>query len=77
MMAQTFASSSTQGVIACTTGNQSAGSTVTVKDSNGNTIISYEVEYSCVLVIISSSDIVKGNTYTLTVGSTSGSVTAS
>ena len=77
MMAQTFASSSTQGVIACTTGNQSAGSMVTVKDSNGNTIISYEVEYSCVLVIISSSDIVKGNTYTLTVGSTSGSVTAS
>ena len=76
MMAQTFASSSTQGVISCTTGTQSPGSVVTVKDSNGNSIISYEVEYSCVLVIISSPDIVKGDAYTLTIGSTSGSVQA-
>lgn len=77
MMAQTFASSSTQGVISCTTGNQTAGSTVTVKDSSGNVILSYDVEYSCVLVIISSPDIIKGETYTLTVGSTSGSIEAS
>ena len=76
MMAQSFASSSAQGVIACTTGTQSAGSTVTVTDSDGNTVISYEAEYSFVLVIISSPDIVKGDTYTLTVGSTSGSITA-
>ena len=76
MMAQTFASSSTQGVISCTTGTQSPGSVVTVKDSNGNSVISYEVEYSCALVIISSPDIVKGDAYTLTIGSTSGSVQA-
>lgn len=76
MMAQTFASSSTQGVISCTTGTQSPGSVVTVKDSNGNSVISYEVEYSCAMVIISSPDIVKGNAYTLTIGSTSGSVQA-
>lgn len=76
MMAQTFAASSAQGVITCTTGTQSAGSTVTVKDSNGNSIISYDVEYSCAMVIISSPDIVKGETYTLTIGSTSGSVQA-
>lgn len=76
MMAQTFAASSTQGVISCTTGTQSPGSVVTVKDSNGNSVISYEVEYSCAMVIISSPDIVKSDTYTLTIGSTSGSVEA-
>ena len=76
MMAQTFASSSTQGVISCTTGTQSPGSVVTVKDSNGNSVISYEVEYSCAMVIISSPDIVKGDAYTLTIGSTSGSIQA-
>lgn len=76
MMAQTFAASSTQGVITCTTGTQSEGSTVTVKDSNGNPVISYDVEYSCEMVIISSPEIVKGDTYTLTVGSTSGSIEA-
>ena len=76
MMAQTFASSSTQGVISCTTGTQSPGSVVTVKDSNGNSVISYEVEYSCAMVIIISPDIVKGDTYTLTIGSTSGSIQA-
>ena len=75
-MAQTFTSSSTQGVISCTTGTQSPGSVVIVKDSNGNSVISYEVEYSCAIVIISSPDIVKGDTYTLTIGSTSGSVQA-
>ena len=76
MMAQTFASSSTQGVISCTTGTQSPGSVVTVKDSNGNSVISYEMEYSCAMVIISSPDIVKGDAYTLTIGSTSGSIQA-
>lgn len=76
MMAQTFASSSTQGVITCTTGTQSPGSVVTVKDSNGNSVISYEVEYGCAMVIISSPDIVKGDIYTLTLGPKSGSVQA-
>ena len=77
MMAQSFDSSSTQGVIACTTGTQSAGTTVTVKDSSGNTVVSYEAEYKYVLVIISSPDIVKGETYTLNAGSYSKSVKAS
>lgn len=77
MMAQRFGTSSTQGVIACATGTQSVGSSITVKDSSGNTVISYEAEYTCVLVIISSPDIVKGKTYTLTVGSASDSIQAS
>ena len=76
MMAQSFGGSSTQGVIACTVGNQSAGSKVTVTDAEGHQVIEYDVEYSCVLVIISNPDIVKGETYTLSVGSTAGTVTA-
>ena len=76
MMAQSFDSSSTQGVIACTTGTQPAGSAITLGDAGGNTVVSYEAEYTYVLVIISSPDIVKGETYTLTVGSDSDSIQA-
>lgn len=76
MMAQSFDTASTQGVIACTTGTQPAGSTVTVRDAGDNVILSYETEYTCVLVIISSPDIVKGNTYTLAIGSVSGEIEA-
>lgn len=76
MMAQSFAGSSTQGVIGCTVGNQPAGTPVSVQDAAGNTLVSYETEYQCVLVIISTPDLQKGETYTLTVGETSGSVQA-
>ena len=76
MMAQSFAVSSPQGVIACTTGTQQAGTAITVMDADGNVIISYEAEYTFVLVIISSPDLVKGDTYTLTVGTNEGSITA-
>ena len=76
MMAQSFSMSSTQGVIACTTGTQSAGSVVTVEDRNGNMLVSYEAEYPYVLVIISSPELVKGEAYILTAGSSSGNVTA-
>lgn len=66
-MAQTF-SSSEQGVIAVGVGNQSAGTTITLKDKNGNTILSHEPELSFAIVILSSPDIVKGETYTVVVG---------
>lgn len=39
-------------------------------------IRTYEVEYTCAMVIISSPEIVKGDTYTLVIGTTSGSVQA-
>lgn len=76
MMAQSFASSSTQGVIACTVGSQAAGATVTVTDAQGNILISYEIEYPSVLVIISTPEIIKGESYTITVGEASGTVQA-
>lgn len=68
MMAQSFAQDSTQGVIAGTVGSQKAGTLVTVTDTSGNTLISYEAEYDFVLVILSTPEMQKGETYTLTVG---------
>lgn len=70
-MAQTF-SDSKQGVVAVSVGNQSAGTNITLKDKSGNTIIEYAPELSFAVVILSSPDIVSGETYTITVGSESG-----
>lgn len=74
-MAQTF-SDSDQGVIAISVGNQTAGTQITVNDSNGNTIISYEPELNFAVVIISSPEIIKGETYSVMVGTMSGDVEA-
>lgn len=67
---------STQGVIACTVGSQPAGTPISVQDSQGNVLISYETQYNCVLVIISTPELQKGESYTLTVGEYAGSVQA-
>lgn len=75
-MAQTF-SASEQGVIAVSVGNQSANTQITLTDSSGNTVISYVPEMSFGVVILSSPDIVKGENYTITVGTASGEFTAS
>ena len=75
-MAQTF-SDSEQGVIAVSVGNQSAGTQITLTDSNGNVIISHEPDLSYGVVILSSPDIIRGEKYTITVGSASGEFTAS
>lgn len=76
-MAETFSGQSQQGVIACTVGQQSAGTQITVSDNKGNILIDVTTEYSTVLMIVSSPDIVKGESYTVTVGTTSGEITAS
>lgn len=75
-MAQTF-SGSEQGVIAVTVGNQSANTEIVLKDSKGNTVVSYAPELSFGVVIISTPDMVSGETYTITVGSASGEFQAS
>lgn len=69
-MAQTF-SESAQGVIAVDFGNQSAGTTITLNDKNGNTIISYTPVLDYSVVILSSPDIVSGEPYTIIVGNNS------
>ena len=75
-MAQTF-SESKQGVVAVSVGNQNAGTNITLKDKSGKTIIEYAPELSFAVVILSSPDIVSGETYTITVGSESGEFEAS
>lgn len=70
-MAQTF-SDSEQGVVALRVGNQSAGENITLQDKNGNTVISYAPELPFAVVILSSPDIISGETYTIMVGSNSG-----
>ena len=74
-MAQTF-SSSEQGVVAANLGNVSEGTEVSLLDSDGNTVITYTPQLSYQVVIVSSPDLVTGETYTVTAGSASGEVTA-
>lgn len=76
MMAQTFSQSS-QGVISLSVGNQSAGTQITLADEKGNTVVSYAPELSFAIVILSTPEMVKGESYTVTVGSASGEFAAS
>ncbi len=69
-MAQTF-SSSEQGVVSVNVGNQSARTAITLKDKSGKAIISHTPELSYAVVILSSPDMVSGETYTVTIGSSS------
>ena len=75
-MAQTFSASS-QGVIAVSVGNQAAGTKITLTDKNGNEILSHTPELAYQVIILSCPDLEPGETYTLTVGTQSGEVTAS
>ena len=76
-MAQTFSSSENQGVIAVSVGTQSAGTDILLTDKDGNEIISYAPELNYAVVILSSPDIAKGQTYTITVGEQSAEFEAS
>ncbi len=74
-MAQNFSSDSTQGVIMASVGSQAAGATVTLKDSDGNVLLEKVTDQAFSCVILSCADILKGETYTLTVGSYEMSIT--
>ena len=71
MMAQSF-SDSKQGVIAVKIGNQVAGTKITLTDASGKEVISATPELPFAIVILSSPDIEKGETYTITVGEETG-----
>lgn len=75
MMAQTFSSSS-QGVVAVSVGNQSAGTEITLEDSKGNIVVHCEPKLSYQIVILSTPDMVSGEEYTITVGSATGTFEA-
>ncbi|MBQ3528109.1 MAG: carbohydrate-binding domain-containing protein [Clostridia bacterium] len=74
-MAQTFSDAS-QGVIAVSVGNQQAKAALSVSDSKGNVICNTAPELSFAVCIISSPDIEKGESYTLTIGDMSDTVVA-
>lgn len=74
-MAQNFSSSSTQGTMMVTVNSQQAGSTVILKDSSGNEIISWEAEKAYDSVIVSCPEITEGSEYTLVAGSSTTQVT--
>ena len=75
-MAQTF-SDSKQGVVAVSVGNQSAGTQIILKDKNGKTVLEHTPELNFAVVILSSPDMLKGESYTITVGTQSGEFEAS
>lgn len=75
-MAQSF-SDSKQGVIALRVGNCAANTQVTLTDAAGKTVISYAPRLDFGVVILSAPDIVKGESYTITVGTQSGTFEAS
>jgi len=63
-------------MIACSVGNQSADSQITVTDVGGNVVLEYKPSLDYAVFIYSSEEIEKGGTYTLTVGALSGNVEA-
>ncbi len=75
-MAQSF-SNSGQGIIALRVGNCKANTQITLADANGKTVISYAPKLDFAVVILSAPEIIKGETYTITVGDQSGTFQAS
>ncbi len=75
-MAQTF-SSNEQGVFAVRVGNQAAGAQITLQDKDGNKLLSFAPELSFAVVILSCPEMKSGESYTITVGSVSGTFEAS
>ena len=73
-MAQNFGDSSSQGVMMVSI-NGSAQSSITLSDSDGNELISWQADKAYSSVVISCSDVTQGQTYTVTGGSSSVQVT--
>lgn len=73
-MAQNFGNDSTQGSILLNVGNQSAG-TIRITDQSGNVLASYEAAKSYSCVVISCGELRVGETYTITAGTYSESIT--
>ena len=76
MMAQSLESTGAQGVIALNVGGQSAGTAITVADASGKVILTAEPALDYAIALLSCPDMVKGETYTVTIGSAVGEFTA-
>lgn len=75
-MAQTFSGGS-QGVVAVQVGSAAAGTKLTLTDSSGKVILEHAPALDYAVVILSSPEIISGQTYTIEVGGQSGEVQAS
>ncbi len=76
-MAENFGSTSTQCVFLVTMNSFGAGETITITDSQGNVLYTGVTVKSANSVVFSSADLTVGETYTVTIGSTSATVTQS
>ena len=74
-MAQTF-SQAGQGVLTVSVGNRAAGTTITLTDTAGNLLLEHTPKLDFALVILTAPELVKGQTYTVTVGTDSGQLQA-
>lgn len=74
-MAQNFGDTSTQGAILLSVDAQTAGSTISVSDSAGNVLTSWEAPQAFSSVVISCPELTADGTYTVTAGTSSTEVT--
>lgn len=75
MMAQTLTGEN-QGVIGVKVGNISANTQITITDSKGNVVAEFTPQLSFQIIVVSNEKIIKGETYTITIGSTIGDIKA-
>ena len=73
---QSLSTGQTQGVLVISNTSGSAGTKITVKDSSGNVILEHTPQLGFNYVVISSPQILKGSTYTVTIGNSNSSVRA-
>ena len=74
-MAQNLGEDSTQGAMMIGVDSGEAGSTITLEDSEGNELVSWQPDKVYTCVIISTPEIEKGSTYTLKTGDVEKEVT--
>ena len=74
-MAQNFSDSSTQGAILVSVGTQESGSVIKLMDQNKNELLSWTADKSFDSVLISCSEIQKGSSYIVSVGTSETEVT--
>ncbi len=67
-MAQNFTGAENQAAIMVNVGNQAAGTTVTVTDAQGNTVLNFTPEKAFGNVVLSVEQLQAGSTYTVTAG---------
>ena len=65
-----------QGVLSINAGQQAAGTEITVTDADGKTVIYEKITLDFTVAVVSSPEIVKGETYKVKIGTQSGSFTA-